>query len=292
MTTLGDLVASIHSSLHSFTGVQEQVTWLTAAVDSDDLTFAVGSSDSVLRGIAEVDDELVYVDSSAANVLSLTPFGRGYRGSTAAAHAQNAMLTFDPVFPKVEIRRAITQCIEGLFPALYQVKTTDITYTPQPVGFNLPTDCEGVLEVKAKRTSDPLNYWVPVTHWEDDMTSPEVNGKSLNIFQVLDPGCTIRVVYRAKFDAFASDASTLTSVGLSESYADLVLYGVSARMIRFLDATRLQVSSVENLSRSTVVGAGEAGKIANQLYAMYQQRLTEERSRLLELKPPRANFTR
>ena len=36
----------------------------------------------------------------------------------------------------------------------------------------------------------------------------------------------------------------------------------------------------------------EAGRVANQLYAMYQQRLTEERRRLLELTPPSINFTR
>jgi hypothetical protein len=62
-------------------------------------------------------------------------------------------------------------------------------------------------------------------------------------------------------------------------------------MVRFLDPARLQIGAVENVSRSAVVQAGDAAKIATQLYAMYQQRLVEERTRLLELDPPSINFT-
>jgi hypothetical protein len=102
----------------------------------------------------------------------------------------------------------------------------------------------------------------------------------------------VRVVYRAPFGTFASDSATLDSVGLSESHADLILYAVTARMIRFLDPARLQVAAVENLSRSSVVQSGDAAKVANQLYAMYQQRLVEERIRLLQLTPPQIHFTR
>lgn len=292
MTTFGELVASIHSALHSYTGIQEQVTWLEAPMSSSDTSISVGSSDAVLRGIAEVDDELLYVQSSDAQSLTLAPFGRGYRGSTATSHSQNAMVTFDPAFPKVEIKRAIQQCVDGLYPQLYRIKTADLTYSPLPVGYDLPADCEQVLEVKAKPLSDPLNYWVPVYRWDFDTTSPEVNGKTLNLLDNLQASSSIRVVYLAKFGTFASDADTLASKGLSDSMADLIMYGACARLVRFVDPSRIQVSAVENLSRSQVVQVGDAGKIANQLYAMYQQRLTEERRKLLELTPARMNFKR
>lgn len=292
MTTFGDLVSSIHTSLHSYTGVQEVSTYLTSEVLANEFTMSVGSSEAVLRGIAEIDDELVYVDSSDSSVLSIPPFGRGYRGSTAATHAQNTQVTFDPIFPKVEIKRAILQTVEGLFPQLYQIKSTDIAYAPQPIGFDVPADVESILEVKASTSGDPYNYWQPIYQWAFDPTSPEATGKSLNIFEYLQPGSTIRVVYRAKLGTLSANTDTLTSAGISESWADLILYGVTSRLMRFMDATRIQVSSVENLSRSAVVQGGDAGKIANQLYAMYQQRLTEERSRMLELTPARINFTR
>jgi hypothetical protein len=142
MSTLGDLVNSIHSALHSYTGIQEQQTWLTAGIDADDTALTVASLDAAQRGIAEIDDELVYVASTDdANGVELAPFGRGYRGTTAATHAINSAVTFAPAWPKAEIRKAITQCLDGLFPQLYQIKTTDISYLPNPVGYDLPADC-------------------------------------------------------------------------------------------------------------------------------------------------------
>lgn len=291
MTTLGDLVASVHTSLHSYTGLQEISTWLTADIDAAVTTLAVASSDTILKGIAEVDDELLYVNISDANGLTLAPFGRGYRGSTAAAHVTNAQITFDPSFPRVEIKRAIDQCVAGLFPQLYQVKSTDITFNPSALGYDLPADVENVIEVKAKAVS-PLNYWETLFNWSFDPTSPEATGKALNLIDYVLPSTQVRVVYQAKFGTFAASTDTLASVGLSESYADLILYGVTARMIRFLDPGRLQLGGVENISRAGVVQSGDAAKIANQLYAMYQQRVTEERSKLLSLTPPTLHFTR
>lgn len=289
MTTFGDLVASIHSSLHSYTGVIEQVTWLTAALDSTATTVQVADSDAVTRGISEIDDELVYVTSSDGGGLTLPPFGRGYRGSTATSHLIDAPVTVDPAFPRVEIKRAINQCVQAMFPALWAVKTTDIVYDNMvQVGYALPSDAEGVIEVKVKNENDPEDYWAPLNHWEFDPSSPD--GRVLNITIALRPGADIRVVYQGRFGEFTDDADTLEDKGLQETFADLILYSVTARMVRFLDPARLQVASVENLSRSQVVQTGDAGKLANQLYAMYQQRLIEERRRLLELQPIRPNY--
>ena len=292
MSTLGDLVTTISSSLHSFTGLQELSTWLTSGINSTVTLIPVSSGDTVIRGIAEIDDELIYVHSSDATGLTLAPFGRGYRGSTAASHSANAQVIVDPIFPKLEIKRAINQCIEGLYPQLYQIKTTTLTYSASVVGYSLPADCDGVVQVKSALTTDPLNYWNPISRWSYDAASPLTNGRALNIIDSLPVGSSVKVSYMSKFGTFASDASTLASIGLPESYADLVLYGTASRMLRFLDPARLQVSAVENLSRSGVVASGDAGKIANQLYAMYQQRVSEEREKLLDLTPPQIHFSR
>lgn len=284
MTTLNELVASIHSSLHSYTGTQEQITWLTAGVDASTTSFPVNDTEAVMRGIAEVDDELIYVHTSATNTLTLAPFGRGFRGSVAAAHATNAMIVFDPAFPRVRIIEAINQCIEGLFPVLFQVKTTDLTSVATDVSYVLPADCEQVLSVTVKYPGDPSDYWAPLTGWSFDTTN--TSGNVLNTSVGL-PGSTIRVTYAAKFSPLTS---TFALAGLSESYADVILYCVAARMIRFLEPARLQTKAVENISRAQVTQAGDAGRMANQLYAMYQTRVAEERKRLLTTFPSQPNF--
>ena len=154
MTTLNDLIESIGSSLRSFTGIQEEMTWITETCDETQTTLPVAASDVVMRGIAEIEDELIYVDSTTADGLVLPPFGRGFRGTTAASHNPGTKITWDPIFPRAEIRRAINQCIESLFPTLYQIKTTTLTVNPSVVGYELPSDCEGVLTITTRLRLD------------------------------------------------------------------------------------------------------------------------------------------
>lgn len=293
MSTLNDLINTVSVSLHSYTGIQEASTHLTADATADALTLSVGSTEQTRRGIIQIDDELIYVDSVAdANSLAVAPYGRGYRGSVAAAHTANTQVVFDPDFPRNEVRKAIESCIAGLYPRLFQIKQTTLTYSPLTIGYVLPADVEEILSVKVRLLNDPTEEWLPVFYWSLDANSPEASGKSVNIHQALPVGTDIRVVYSTRFGTFGSASDDLSTIGLPESCSDLVLYGASARLIRFLDPARLQITSVENLSRSQVVQAGDAGKIANQLYAMYQQRLSEERSKLLELTPASIHFTR
>lgn len=289
MTTLTELVETISSALHSFTGVQEQVTYLTGAAASGDLTLSVAPTDAPARGIVEVDNELIYVLSTDATGATMTipPFGRGFRGTTAAAHVINSMVAFDPAFPKAEIIKAVNQIVEGLSPNLFQIKTTDLTYVSTEIGHQLPADCERVLEVKAKHPNDPENLWQPIPRWTFDTTSPLATGNTLNLYHPILAGVDIRVTYQAKF---LPVATTLADAGVPESYADLLLYGVAARMMRFLDPARVQLHSVENQSRAQAVQAGDAGRSANQMFAMFQTRVAEERRKLLELTPAQSNY--
>lgn len=291
MTTFGDLVHQVSSLLHSYTGVIEQATWLTAGCAAGDLSLAVNSSDAISNGISEIDDELVYVTSSDSNVLTIAPFGRGYRGTTAASHSSNARVTFAPMFPRAEVKRALNQCLSAVYPQLYQIKTATLTFSGNVRTYSVPADVDRVLRVTYQATG-PSNYWPAIIGWEFEPTSSEATGKAITFLEPPQQGRTVRVVYQANFTQFAADTDTLASVGFPESAVDVLLYGASAKLIRYLDAARLQIASVENNSRAQVVQAGDAGKIANQMYAMYQQRINEERKKLLDLTPPTINFQR
>ena len=69
MTTRTELITSISSALHSYTGVHEQVTSLASSVSDSSLTISCTNADGAKRGIAEISDELVYVDSVSGNDL-------------------------------------------------------------------------------------------------------------------------------------------------------------------------------------------------------------------------------
>lgn len=293
MTTFGDLTMQVKSLLHSFTGVHEPVTWLTAGCTDAATTLTVEDSDAISIGVSEVGEELIYVSASesATNTLTLAPFGRGYRGTTAAAHAINDMVMFNPIFPTVEIKRAINQTLAAVYPQLYQVKETSFTFAGSQSTYELPADCDGVVSVRWEAVG-ASGYWPLLSGWEFHPHSEEATGKAITVHDVPAQGQTVKVMYRANFTQFAADADTFAGIGFPESAIDVLLYGAAAKLIRFLDVARLQTHSVENISRSQLVGSGDPAKIANQFYAMHAQRLIEERKKLLELEPPQMHFTR
>lgn len=291
MTTFGDLVQQVRTLLRSYTGVQEQVTWLTAGCDADDLTLAVASSQVVSIGVSEVDEELIFVSTSADNTLGLAPFGRGYNGTTAATHSTNAMVTFDPVFPVIEVKRALNQTLQACYPKLYQVKSTTFEFAGSQATYELPADCDKVLRVTWS-LSGPSQHWPTLSRWDFDQNSEEANGKAITLHEAPEQGATVKVVYQAAFSDFTSDADTMASRGFPESAVDVLLYGATAKIVRFLDVSRLQTTHVENISRSQLVAAGDASRIAGQLFAMYQVRLDEERKKLLDNDQPQMYFTR
>lgn len=291
MTSFLDLTNRVHSLLHSSTGVQEPMTWLTTTATASTLTLMVDDSAAVSKGISEVGDELVYVNATSADSLVLAPFGRGFRASVAAAHETNTPVTFNPTFPRVEIKKAINEALAQVYPQLWQVKSTTFTFTGAQVTYELPADCDSVVKVLWEVVG-PSRYWETSYGWRFEDQSQETSGKAITLLDTPLQGQTVKVVYQAGFAPLVADSDTLESVGFPSSAEDVLLYCVAAKLIRFMDVARMQLDSVENQSRAQVVSSGDAGKIANQFYAMYQQRLTEERSRLLTLNPPQLYFTR
>lgn len=283
MTTRSELITRISSALHSYSGLHEPVTYLTSTLTDSGLLAVVSSQDSAKRGLVEIGDELIYVESVDSTGLVIPPFGRGYRDSTAAEHAIGEAVVMDPSFPRFEIGRNLDQVVGGLFPGLYQVKETTLSSATVDRSYDLPTDVENILRVETKWDQDPADYWHPIVNFELEKTGTP----QLNLYEGALPGWDIKVVYTAKFGALTVDLATS---GIPTSYEDLLIYGVTSRMIRFLEPARLQLGSVENVSRAQLIQAGDAGRTATQLFALYQQRVAEERRRLLEQYPARPNY--
>lgn len=292
MTTFGELTEQVSNALHSFT-TQEQLTWLTdvGGITAVATALNVGDGEQISKGVIEIDDELMYVSSVVTNAVTLAPFGRGFRGSTAATHTQNAKVVFDPHFPRVEIKRAITQTMAAVYPKLYQIKETTFLFSGSVSTYDLPADADRIVKV-AYSVSGPSGYWAPITAWEFHRDSETVNGKALTFHEAPEQGRTVKVTYQAPFGALSLDADTLTSVGFPESAIDVLIYGAAAKLVQFLDVARLQINSAENGARAQVVNAGDPARLANQFYAMHITRLEEERKKLLELDPPQMHFTR
>ncbi len=84
MSTLNEMVDEVKSNLQGYTLRQDRISYVANAngltTTSDEIT--IGSSASLAKGIIEIDDELIWIDSfnKATSTLNVIPgFGRGYQ---------------------------------------------------------------------------------------------------------------------------------------------------------------------------------------------------------------------
>ena len=101
MATLSNMIDETLINLAGYTFQQDRSTYLTAPVttttssSASPLIMSLGSTDSVGKGIVEIDEELLWVDNydRIANTATVAPYGRGYLGTTAATHTAHTVHT-------------------------------------------------------------------------------------------------------------------------------------------------------------------------------------------------------
>ena len=296
MTTYNDMVEEVLINLEGFTLRQDRTTYLTAGIDDNDLSIALASGDNIGKGVLEIDEELIHIDSVDRSDRSavISPFGRGYRGTTAAAHSADAKVTFAPSFPKISVKRAINDTIRAVYPSVYGVASTTFSFNPSVTTYSLPAEAQTVLAVSYD-TIGPSNEWLPIRRWRHDPTSnigEYATGNAISIYEPIVPGRTVNVVY-AKTPTPLSNANDVftTVTGLEERSRDLIVYGAAYRMASFLDPGRLNFTSPEADQNDQTRPFGSGTNTARYLLALYQQRLQEETNRLHDKYPVRVHYT-
>jgi hypothetical protein len=84
--TFGSLIEEVRMSLSGYGVDNDLVCSLSADIGAADLLIGVSDTSAVSRGIIEIDDEILYVKSNSSGTLTIEPFGRGFKGTTAATH--------------------------------------------------------------------------------------------------------------------------------------------------------------------------------------------------------------
>lgn len=297
MTTFNELIDETMLYLYGFTTLQDQATALNGAILSTDLTFTVDSAASISRGILEIDDELIWVDSvdTTANTVTVAPYGRGYRGTTAATHADNTRVVASPLFPRHVVKRALNQAIAGSYPSLFGVGKTTFIYDPDVAAYDMPAGAQKVLSVSYD-TYGTNGEWYPLNRYRMDQTANLTDfttGASITLFEPVAPGRTVQVVYTKVPTELSAGSDVFTTVtGLPSSCEDVVRLGAAYRMIPFFDSPHLSGMSAESDFAANQRPVGGAASLSRYLLQAYQIRLQEEANRLGNLFPVRVHYTR
>ncbi len=170
MSTLNDMVDEIKSNLQGYTLRQDRISYVANAggLSTTSSAITIGSAANLAKGIIEIDDELIWIDSfdKANNVLNVIPgFGRGYQGTSPAPHSQYAQVTLAPTFPRTSIKKAINDTINSLYPRLWAVDSYTFTFNASQTTYALPDDLEQILFVSwqsrlTAATRIPMSYRV------------------------------------------------------------------------------------------------------------------------------------
>ena len=300
MSTLNDMVDEIKSNLQGYTLRQDRISNVAnpAGLTTTSTSITLGTSSNLAKGIIEIDDELIFIDSfdKATNILNVIPgFGRGYQGTSPAPHTVNAQVTLAPTFPRTTIKRAINDTINSLYPSLWAISSYTFTFNASVTTYALPDDVEDVLYI-SWQTTGSSQEWLPLRRWRLDNFANAATfntNATLNIYDNVQPGRTVQVYYTTTantLDANTDDFADVT--GLPQSCQDVVTLGASYKLLSFLDAGRINLTSAEadNADSKTPSTAGVSA--SRYIFALYQQRLNEEALKLKDKYPIRIHYTR
>lgn len=298
-TTYANMVDEILLNLSGYTLRQDRLTHLTQEVTSSGLTLNLGSTTNIGKGVVEIEDELIWLDSydRVSSSATIAPYGRGYNGTTAATHAVNTKVTIAPTFPRATVKKAINDTLDAVFPQLFAVGRHEFNYNPAISAYQIPAEVETILYV-SRSVSGSSKEWLPVRNWRHDPlanTTAFTTGNTVSIYDAVEAGRKVQIFYTKKPTTLAASAPSAvfeTVTGLPSSCKDVIIYGAAYRLAAFIDPGRLNYSSAEADNADTKIQYGSGASTARFMLGLFQQRLQEESGKLKDVYPTRIHYTR
>jgi hypothetical protein len=304
-TTLTDLINEVQINLAGYTYQQDRATHLTSAItgttssSASPTILSLGSTENIGKGVVEIDEELLWIDSfdRVANTATVSPYGRGYLGTTAATHTLDTKVTISPTFPRYVVKKAINDTINAAGSTIYAAKVTTFTFNAAQTTYDFDgLNIQNILTIMWQSVGPSLE-WIPVRRWswdsKADATAFGATSQTVTIGDYITPGRTVKVVYSTDPTPFTTNAQDFsTQTGLPESCKDVIVLGASYRLLTYLDPARAGQVSPQADETDSKRPYGASQTATKQLYALYTQRLNEETQRQQTLYPIRVHYSR
>jgi len=307
MATLTDMINEVSMNLSGYTLQQDRATHITADVAATastiaaPITLSLASTDSVGKGIVEIDEELFWVDNydRVGNTATIAPYGRAYIGTTLAAHTAGTKVTIAPTFPRFTIKRAINDTISAIGSSIFAANTTTITSNSAVSAFRLPAtgttlNIRNILAI-AYQALGSSKEWIPIRSYRFDGNANSTaftSGQTVSIYDYIPSGRSVQVVYATDPTPFTTNAQEFaTQTGLPESCKDLIILGATYRLLSNLDPARASMVSPQADETDSKRPYGSSQSLTKQVYALFNQRLNEEVKSQQEKYPIRVHYS-
>jgi hypothetical protein len=300
MATFAEMVDEVRSNLAGYTLRQDRITYLAnpGGINSTDRSIIIGSADNLAKGIIEIDNEMMWIDSFnvANNTLNVIPgFGRGYNGTTPSPHAENSQITLTPTFPRTVVEQAINDTINSFYPKLFSTQSTVFTFNAAQVAYPLPSQARDALFI-SWQTVGPSREWLPVNRWRMDRMANVAafdTTATVNIYEKIMPGRNVQVWYSSIPNTLTNPNDNFTDVtGLPESCRDVVTLGASYRLLSYVDTGRINLTSAEADLADAKLPSTAGASSSKYVFALFQQRLQEESIKMQNRYPVRVHYSK
>jgi len=299
-TTFTDIINEVTLNLAGYTYQQDRTTFISSAVSTTTQTsLSLGSTESIGKGIIEIDDELLWIDTfdRVANTATVAPYGRGYLGTTAATHTANSKVTIAPTFPRFSVKRAINDTIRALGSSIFAAETTTFTFVGAQNTYDFDgLDIQNILDM-SYQSIGATKEWIPIRRWRFDSVADSATwgatAQTVSIYDYVTSGRTVKVVYATDPTEFTADNQVFTAqTGLPASCKDVVVLGASYRLLTYLDPARAAQQSPQADETDSKRPYGASQTATRQLFTLYTQRLQEEVLRQQNYYPIRVHYSR
>lgn len=288
MTTIADIVAEAQRLLAS--GSRIETNSLDSALDDSSTAVSFSSATGGIHtgSVLCIGIELLLVqsvDSSAKTAV----VARGALGSTAAAHDAGATVEVNPKFSTFDVFRAVCHEVDDLaspLSGLFVMRTADFTFASnrETYDFNPTGPYLSTYQVLWRPRGGSRPAWRRLKHFRveralDGLAEfPHSYGLMLSEFP--EPGCSMRLYYRAGFATPTALTDTAASLGLPETAVDIPALGAAARLVASREVKRSFTEAQGEARRAEEVPAGAQVASARALLNLRAQRLAAEVSRL------------
>jgi hypothetical protein len=282
--TLNHLHATHRDPLNKLNGSLDTST-TTVTLTYDLASIATGA-------LISIDLELMYVWEVQNAATKTVTVQRAYGGSTAATHADGALVTVNPKFSAFHVLNRINDDLDDLSAnGLFAIETDVLTYSSAIQGYEL-TPTASVIEVLQVKYDEPGpgKFWPEITNYKlrrasdtDDFSS----GLAIVLYEGGQDGSPVRVTYAAPFTHLSALNTAISTSGLPTTAYDLPPLGAAQRLQAFREGQRNFNEAQPAPRRSSEVPPGAQFQAVRGLQQIRRDRIRVEASRLRKAWPTR-----
>lgn len=293
--TVADQAGIIQRRLSS--GAIGRYNFLSGAIDNVQTTLTV--TDDVTGMVSgskiAIDTEILLVRGAPDPTTKLVTVVRGFLGSTAAAHADQAMIEVSPRFPLADIIDTMREEVRSWTPTLFSIAQANIATVSDLRDYDLTGSLTPLFLLKVTKaitqvtSTENAHGNVPAVLLRNLATSDFASGNALQLERRPQSAETMRVVWAEDFvtSAWATTTDLIATVGISVSMLDVLTYGTMWRLMSTKEVARTDLHASGESRKATENPPGYTSQTAASLQRLRQSRMADEANTLRSMYPYR-----